>query len=516
MSIRPGHTYAMGYRISEVPVKVPECELEMDGLVELVGRGLRYKRRVMFRAFEKMRIPGYVPISADINDPNTLLAGYRARLLRNNPKRDEEYMRKLPLFTEKLVEFMFKGRKVKKMTFKQWLETTSYSLGRKKQLEVVEEKNKGCLPPKRKCQKVKGFGKTECNGKYKTPRNIMSRVDEVKVIFGPLFKAIELVVYESKYFVKHLTPEQKMERVRNMVCGTGFYCFESDYSGWESVFDPEMMKACEFILYKSMLSDKDFKMVETVLAGKNRISGRGYKVTCQGKRCSGEMNTSLGNGFSNLCLTLFLIWMKIGEPEDVSVVFDHYDGIVEGDDQLAVTDVELSAADFEKVGITIKMQRRPRPCEASFCGMVFTSTGEIVREPRRFLEKFCWTGSFLAADEHMMDCLLRAKALSTLFETPQCPIVAPLAHRALELTRGVTPRFVYDGYHEKVSDEFKVVDYNPSHEVRVLFASLYGISVSAQIKAEQAIMKSDFATLSEIIPPSRDFSTYEARYVLKL
>jgi len=499
-----------------VPLKVPECELEVEGLVKLVARGFRYKRRVMFRAFEKMRIPGYVPVAADINDPNTMLAGYRARLLRNNPERDEECMKKLPLFTEKLVEYMFKGRKAKRLTFKDWIATTSYSLGRKKQLEIIEERNKGRLPSFIKCQKVKGFGKTECNGQFKTPRNIMSRVDDVKVIFGPIFKAIELVVYESKYFVKHLTAQEKMERVKGMVCGSGFYCFESDYKGWESVFDPEMMRACEFILYKSMLSEKDFKMISTVLAGKNRIRGRGYKVDCNGKRCSGEMNTSLGNGFSNLCLTLFLIWMKIGEPEDVGKVFDHYDGIVEGDDQLAITDVDLGPEDFAKVGISVKMQRRPKPCEASFCGMVFTSTGEIVREPRRFLEKFGWTGSFLASDEYMMDCLLRAKALSTLFETPQCPIVAPLAHRALEVTRGAVPRFVYDGFHDVVPDEKSVVDYNPSNEVRVLFASLYGISVEAQLKAELAIKKGDFATLSEIIPPTRAFSMYEARYVLKL
>jgi len=470
----------------------------------------------MFRAFDKLRIPGFVPVSADINDPNSLLAGYRSRLLRNNPKRDPEYMKMLPGFSRMLVAYLFGGVKARRLPFEEWLESTSYSMARKDQLRKVYYGNHMQLPSMRKCHKVKGFGKTECNASWqKTPRNIMSRVDDVKVIFGPIFKAIELIVYHCKYFVKHLTPEQKMDRVRHMLCGTGFYCFESDYSGWESVFDPEMMEACEMWLYKSMMSPADYHRVHGVLCGWNNIKGRGFSVKCKGKRCSGEMNTSLGNGFSNICLTLFLIWIKLGKPT-IDVLLKHYDGIVEGDDQLAVTDVDLNAQDFAKLGISIKMERRPRPCEASFCGMVFTSSGEIVREPIRFMEKFGWTSSFLASDEGMMDSLLRAKALSTLFETPQCPIVAPLAHRALKLTRGVNPRFICDGFHEKMPDEWQVPDYHPTDEVRVMFSSLYGISVASQYEAERAIAKGDMQRLSEIVTAPRSYLLYEARYVLKL
>lgn len=187
---------------------------------------------------------------------------------------------------------------------------------------------------------------------------------------------------------------------------------------------------------------------------------------------SGDMCTSLGNGFTNLMLALYLVHKKGGTLE----------GFVEGDDGLFATDVELTAADYEKLGFTIKIEEVTDPREASFCGMVFAEN-EIIREPRRFLMGFGWTQSYIHAGTRIMDQLLRAKALSTAYETPQCPIVGAMARYALSATRSVRPRFVNDGFHHP-PDEAPIAEFNPQAATRQLFARLYGISVPEQLEAE--------------------------------
>lgn len=76
---------------------------------------------------------------------------------------------------------------------------------------------------------------------------------------------------------------------------------------------------------------------------------------------SGDMCTSLGNGFSNKMKAEFLAYKAGGT----------IDGFVEGDDGLFVTNFELRSSDYEKLGFTIKIEEIADPCEASFCGMIF-------------------------------------------------------------------------------------------------------------------------------------------------
>jgi len=171
---------------------------------------------------------------------------------------------------------------------------------------------------------------------------------------------------------------------------------------------------------------------------------------------SGEMCTSLGNGFTNLMLALFIASLRHG----------HLEGYVEGDDGLFATDFELTKEDYLNLGFTMKnVDEVFHPGWASFCGMLFGDSLQIVRSPRRFLENFGWTHSAVHGGEKVMLGLLRAKALSAVYETPHCPIVSVLARRALHHTRGVTPRFVNDGFHNTElvpRDESKLPKFAPT------------------------------------------------------
>jgi len=191
---------------------------------------------------------------------------------------------------------------------------------------------------------------------------------------------------------------------------------------------------------------------------------------------SGDMNTSLGNGFTNLMLTLF-----IASEKSIDI-----DGFVEGDDGIWVCSQLPTPRDYLDLGFTIKIEVHDDPREASFCGLIYGASGQIIRNPVRFLQTFGWTGSFIEAGEKTMYELLRAKALSACYETPSCPIVGAVAREALRVTEGYQPRYV-DTYHKPPPANYRIPSFEPTPETRELFAKTYGVSTSVQLLAEAEV-----------------------------
>jgi len=215
------------------------------------------------------------------------------------------------------------------------------------------------------------------------------------------------------------------------------------------------------------------------------------------------MCTSLGNGFTNLMLAAFLVDEAGGTLE----------GFVEGDDGLFSTDVELTSELYASLGFSIKIEEVQDPCSASFCGMVFSESGEIIRDPRKFMENFGWTHSFINAGPRIMDELLRAKALSAAYETPQCPIVGVLARKALARTTHVHPRFIDDGFHV-CPDVVNVPAFSPAWDTRVLFENEFGVSVSEQLAIEEAILNDRLGAVQCLLPPLPEMLDYVSKFVV--
>jgi hypothetical protein len=218
---------------------------------------------------------------------------------------------------------------------------------------------------------------------------------------------------------------------------------------------------------------------------------------------SGDMCTSLGNGLTNWLLAKYIVEEKKG---------GRLLGFVEGDDGIFSADKLLTAEDYLPLGFTIEIDQVRDPCTASFCGMIFGETGDIIRCPFKFVSNFAWTQSFIHAGPRIMDELLRAKALSTLFETPQCPIIGAFAHYALGKTAHAHPRFVDDGYH-RMPENIELDPFEPSPETRELFAEVYRIPVQLQLHIEAAVRRGDWELVSQLMSPSRDTVHYSARYL---
>lgn len=487
-----------------MPIPRPDTDVAKQGAT-VVAPGNRRARRRMFRMLRFGAVEGIAPICSDTSDPDTILCGFSQRLLRKVPDPKPALMSELKAFVADWLRLHMPM--ARSMTFEDWLARTSYNEARKTELRIAHLELRGGAPTRWQARRIKSFVKTESYNEYKHCRMINSRSDHFKVFSGPLFKAIEDVVYALPEFIKHVpVPERPLLMMQLRKSGRRYY--STDFTAFESHFTAEVMDAIELQLYEHCLSwcPDACKVIRTALAGANHMSTRsGIKAVVQARRMSGDMCTSLGNGFSNLMLAKFIAFKQGKE------IF----GFVEGDDGIFATDAVLTKESYSDLGFTIKIKEVADPCEASFCGMVFAGSGQIVRDPVAFLSTFGWTSSFINAGERIMDELLRAKSLSAVYETPQCPIIGVLAREALRRTRHVNPRWVEDGYHDHTKiprDEFALPPFAPSADTRELVSRLYGIDVKTQLYVENQIRKGEMNFASSL-PVHPHYGHFAARYV---
>jgi len=458
----------------------------------------------MFRRLSFGAVPGFAPICLDSNHDPTVKAGFMKRLCSAPPCGDPAVLLRLREFVRNYVQ---RYPRIQHVDFYEWLEGTPYTNSRKEQLATIFEDLVGGRPTRNESQSVKSFVKSEFYTEFKLPRLINSRHDAFKCVSGPIFKAIEEVVFKDPKFIKKTKVSERPALIDGLrTAGSRFY--GSDFTAFERHFVPQILQIVEFQLYRHMCGHFPvMSFICKVLSGKNHLRTRsGLKIVVEGRRMSGEMNTSLGNGFTNLVLAEFI----------ASENHSRISGFVEGDDGIFAVDKVPTVAQYAACGFEIKINEFADPREASFCGLVFASSGQVLRDPIKFFMGFGWTQSYLNAGDVIMDQLLRAKCLSALNETPHCPIIAVLAHEGLKRTNHVAPRFAYDGYHELLDcprDCQSVVQYAPTAETRALFSKMYGISEAAQLLAEQAIRSGDMASLALIIPPPVDCEYYAANYV---
>jgi len=393
------------------------------------------------------------------------------------------------------------------LDFEDWLRTTSFTDARKAELRVAHDSLHGGRPTKKQASHVDSFGKTEFYTSFKHCRLINSRCDAFKAWSGPMFKAIEQVVYDLDgpvKFIKHV-PVPERPRCVAALRKAGLHYFETDFTAFESHFTRELMDVCECQLYRHVLGEgPDVEFLVRTIMGTNRMNTRsGVRARVEARRMSGDMCTSLGNGFTNQMLVLYLAQLSGGSVA----------GFVEGDDGLFATDFVLTQEMYEALGFTIKLNEVDDPCGAHFCGIICSDEGQIIKDPFKFFQGFGWTHSFVNAGNKIMLGLLHSKSLSALYETPACPIISAIAWYGYLHSCNVPALFVPDGYHEKPPD---LPGTRPIilHSTRLLFERKFGISPALQVLAEKYAELGDFAALARLFPPSVDVATCYTRFVV--
>lgn len=432
----------------------------------------------------------------DKRDSESSAEGSIKRLLRETPKLNRRRIRKLKKFvTAWCKKHLVPLSPDSMITFEEWLATTIYTEGKKKILRREYEwlmENGGELRARdRRC---KSFVKDESYIAYKHFRQINARPDRYKVLVAPIFKLIEKAVFALDPFIKKVPCADRPRYILERLQRDGATYVATDYTSFEALFSPELLDAVEFNIYAYMVQflpeGRNFmREVRRTQGGKNTCMFKDYKTEVPGRRMSGEMCTSLGNGVTNLLVMLFLC-QELGS----SCV-----GVVEGDDGLnSIVGKIPTERDFEELGMVIKLDKHTRLSTASFCGLVFDEEELInVTDVRKQMATFGWTPErYVNASDKTLQHLLRAKGFSLVHQYAGCPVLQSLGYSALRRTAhlGSVSRSIavvsknmsqYDrewllGFGGKVPEPTLV-----GPKTRKLVEELYGVTIQQQLALEK-------------------------------
>lgn len=447
-------------------------------------------------------------------DPATFISGC-CRVLTKPPQYDKRTLRALQRFTRRWCKKNLKPLSPETdLCPVSWLENQpTYSRAQKQKLLRNYRNRMNCRLQKADTR-VSGFIKDETYPEEKVPRLINSRSDFFKVFSGPYFQAVSDVVFKHPSFIKtvpvHLRPKVLLDELYTV---NGVYHF-TDYTSFESHFTKKLMNMVEFVLYRYMASSlspdlkKHVNEIIMVLQGTNVCRYKFATLDVEAGRMSGEMNTSLGNGFANLMFYLFL-----AERNKAGAVR----GFVEGDDgifRLEFPENAPTVKDFASIGLTIKIGITDKLEEASFCGCVYDPAELIVvPDVRKVLATFGWTSQrYVRSRPSIKMQLLRAKGLSLAYQYNGVPMLSSFGRRILELTEGVTIKeTTLNSFEIHKRDFLSDAMKNLPPEIilpvqsstRLLVDRLYGIPVSLQLDFEKSM--ADLQLYSRISLPTMDW-----------
>lgn len=453
-------------------------------------------------------VAGYARPKADNCDGYSQLVGASKRVCRlPNPRRFAESVRFAQFVQGWLDENVAPIVWTQNIDLESYLRESHYSRARKDALRSAYAARDPAVFDL-EYRQAKCFIKDESYETFKAPRWIMSRCEGFKAEFGPYIHFAEKVVYSLPYFVKSLTPKERIRKLQNMDL-TGENFWTTDHSAFEAAMTVETMMICEMALLDHLYRNHPQylqlrKNLDNVVGRENHLVCSHAVIDGIEARMSGDNHTSLGNGFTNLMAIKYALHKK---------GVDDTPTVVEGDDALfSSKGVELTTKDFQNIGFEVKMISGPVAPEQGFCGLVADpTTGDAITEPLKVIMNFGWTSKqYLFSSDATHRALIRAKAMSYGYMYPACPIISALAKRYLELTEDVRhykmvrviqrssmslfeKQKVLDAIHHKI--DF----HEPAATTRQLFEHLFGYSVAQQREFEDLLRKSTFGPIT--IPP---------------
>lgn len=214
-------------------------------------------------------------------------------------------------------------------------------------------------------------------------------------------------------------------------------------------------------------------------------------------RKSGEMWTSLANGFSNLMNMLFLC-----SENRVAC-----DGMVEGDDGFfGVSSKKLGSCHFKDLGFNIKLEYATESYELSFCGQRYNPDTMNVLISPEIINRMGWTCSrrYFKCGLKTKLKLLKGKARSAYELGCKSPMVSVLAwkiYTSLNVQEKLRRSFRFRDQHMDEVDLLNPPEVNYSD--RLMYEKMFGVSPQEQIRFEDEIISSP--DLRDFHFPFRDF-----------
>lgn len=471
---------------------------------------------------------GACDIKPDDNDLASQLDGVKHRVGGKTPPINQATLQKFKWFVKDWIKDNLVPLEAETdVSVETWLKESPYPLARREELQGIYDKwYEGLLTGRDvDFERLESFIKDEFYHCPKTFRTINSRLELFKCLIGPTVHQVEKKVFKLPYFIKQIPVAERAQYIMNYL-DANERVFGTDVSAWEGSMSREIMEACEIQLFdymtKNLPTNHSFMTLYRQLLLNNKLCFSGFIAEIIARRMSGEMSTSVGNGFTNLMLILFTAWM---ERTTVKIV-------VEGDDTLFTCIKKLTDRFCRELGFNLVMEEFDAINEASFCGLIFSDVKHTIRDPIPALLKFGWcTQQYISSNDKTRMQLLRAKALSLKCEMPNCPILGPLADRMLTLTKGICVKksiqrlarymslYKRNEFLDAIKD-FKTTWHVPANvtpQSRFLMEKLFNIPVDAQVIIEEQLAVTELGSynnpvLDVYIPDdNRIFWEYYAR-----
>ena len=456
-------------------------------------------------------VKGAVALKPDANDIASMIDGVKHRVGGTTPPINRQTLFEFKQFVRYWIRDNLTPLDAETdVSVEGWLKDAPYTIERKAELlDIYNRYVDGYLHGRDvDFERLESFIKDEFYTCPKTFRTINSRVEIFKCLVGPTIAQVEKSVFSLPYFIKKIPVDNRAEYILNFL-DSNARIFGTDVSAWEGSMSREIMEACEVQLFdymtKNLPSHDSFMKLYRQLLLNNKLCFSGFVVEILSRRMSGEMSTSVANGFTNLMLMLFTAH-KMGVPIKL---------VVEGDDTLISCIIKLTNQYARELGFNLIIEEFDHIREASFCGLIFSDIKHTIRDPIPALLKFGWaTQQYVGANYKTCMQLLRAKALSLKCEMPNCPILGVLADRVIELTSGICVKKSIQRLAKYMSlyhrNEFLelIADYkrkwtvpaNISPDSRVLMEKMFNIPVDAQLTIEKQLSEMELGPIeSEIL-----------------
>lgn len=449
-------------------------------------------------------------VHVDQSDPITTLIGQNRRVAFVPPTPDKRELEQIGKFTLMVCNKLLIPLSPSTDTSRQhWKDNTKYPLWRKLELDKIDE-IRGHILEKRDTF-VKGFSKDETYPEYKNTRGINARSDNFKNHLGPYIKLIEKEVFKLKYFIKYVPVPDRGKVIYDRLYDPLRKYETTDHTSFEGHFTKEIKEHIEFVLYfymtQHLFGYRDFKsLCDDVLVGRNSVFYKWFMFRIEATRMTGEMDTSLGNGWSNLMLLMYCAFHSGID------IWEQFDCFVEGDDGISAIpkDKFFKFDVLKKLGFTVKLEETENINTASFCGNVFApGVFHNLTNPIETMLSFGWTtGRYSKSKRSRLMSLLRSKALSLIYEYKGCPILQELGKYGLRMTEGYRARAecMNEYQREQLALQMEYLkkrglplNTEISMESRLLVEQLWGITLEMQYIYEDYLRK-----LDQLVPLSLD------------